>query len=526
MKRFALLLTLLPSLLLAQSVPNGGTITQGQVWTTEQWTAAWQAKVDTIGGILTSPNVLGHEDLGSLSTPSTTPLLLHASGNSGGDASIAANGGTGSLDGTLVAVASGGATLNGGPFVNYPQTAAESAASVTPVNYYVEPCNINRYGINTSPGITDMSGALANEMLACTSVYIPAGSYLAGVTVPNTYHMVIYGDGPSSILVQKSSGSVFSWSTSSIVAPWETIKDLGFDGTNGTAPTIATAGVGALTLQSLFFNNVPTGSDSIFVNGAAGTYEHDTRLLGIQIYSFQAGNAGVEFGPLASDTQIDHLIMSGGPTSPFLVTYCVEFDNGATTIQMSNSHPYNCATHIIYGAGSNNSLLFADDTFDNASGGDLFSISGSTGISVTGSFFEATNAGKNAVTLANDTAVSLVNNQFNSVSGGGYAVSETGSTDYTYVTAGSVGTTANWTAGVNNIIGTHSQVCSLTGAANIGCNGLGTYTVSSLPTCNAGRKYETAVVTDASSPTYNGTLTGGSSTKIPVFCNGSAWVAH
>jgi hypothetical protein len=50
--------------------------------------------------------------------------------------------------------------------------------------------------------------------------------------------------------------------------------------------------------------------------------------------------------------------------------------------------------------------------------------------------------------------------------------------------------------------------------------------VSSLPVCNAnmaGREY---MVTDASSPTYNGSLTGSSSTVTIALCNSTAWVAH
>lgn len=52
------------------------------------------------------------------------------------------------------------------------------------------------------------------------------------------------------------------------------------------------------------------------------------------------------------------------------------------------------------------------------------------------------------------------------------------------------------------------------------------YTVASLPTCSASTKNTWAVVTDANSPTYNGALTGGSTTIVPVFCNGSAWTSH
>lgn len=51
------------------------------------------------------------------------------------------------------------------------------------------------------------------------------------------------------------------------------------------------------------------------------------------------------------------------------------------------------------------------------------------------------------------------------------------------------------------------------------------YTVSGLPAASAALKGARAFVTDASSPTFLGTLTGGSTTVCPVFCNGTTWVA-
>lgn len=51
-------------------------------------------------------------------------------------------------------------------------------------------------------------------------------------------------------------------------------------------------------------------------------------------------------------------------------------------------------------------------------------------------------------------------------------------------------------------------------------------TVAALPTCNATRKGYTIVVSDASSPTYNATVTGGSTSVIDVICNGTNWTAH
>jgi hypothetical protein len=46
-----------PWLALAQSIPNGGTITQGEVWSVGQWSAAWATKVDTTNGLLTTPTL-------------------------------------------------------------------------------------------------------------------------------------------------------------------------------------------------------------------------------------------------------------------------------------------------------------------------------------------------------------------------------------------------------------------------------------------------------------------------------------
>lgn len=55
---------------------------------------------------------------------------------------------------------------------------------------------------------------------------------------------------------------------------------------------------------------------------------------------------------------------------------------------------------------------------------------------------------------------------------------------------------------------------------------LPTTTVASLPTCAAAQKGLLYSVSDALSPTYNGPVTGGGPTTVPVFCNGSIWTAH
>jgi hypothetical protein len=52
------------------------------------------------------------------------------------------------------------------------------------------------------------------------------------------------------------------------------------------------------------------------------------------------------------------------------------------------------------------------------------------------------------------------------------------------------------------------------------------YRVATLPVCGASLRGAMASVSDATNPTYNGSLTGGGGATIPVFCNGSAWTAH
>lgn len=48
-------------------------------------------------------------------------------------------------------------------------------------------------------------------------------------------------------------------------------------------------------------------------------------------------------------------------------------------------------------------------------------------------------------------------------------------------------------------------------------------TVAKLPTCDAYSAGIVMVVTDATTPTYNGSLTGGGAVVVTVLCTGAAW---
>ncbi len=51
-------------------------------------------------------------------------------------------------------------------------------------------------------------------------------------------------------------------------------------------------------------------------------------------------------------------------------------------------------------------------------------------------------------------------------------------------------------------------------------------TVAALPACNATTRDQIRVATDVTTATYNASVSGGGATRIPVYCNGTAWTAH
>lgn len=111
-----------------------------------------------------------------------------------------------------------------------PQSAAESAASVTPTNFFYAVGNINRYGNNNVPGTTDMTTALNNALLVASksnaniggaAVYLPAGIYAfsSDINMPmgdpyllggGAYAVSMYGDGREQTILKAISGGSFT----------------------------------------------------------------------------------------------------------------------------------------------------------------------------------------------------------------------------------------------------------------------------------------------------------------------------
>lgn len=94
----------------------------------------------------------------------------------------------------------------------YPITAAEIAAGVTPSDYAYPPGDVRRYGTNATPGITDMTGALAAAFAVSAThpAIIPNETLLhtALLTVPD--YGTVTGGGRNSAIMKGYNGDQIS----------------------------------------------------------------------------------------------------------------------------------------------------------------------------------------------------------------------------------------------------------------------------------------------------------------------------
>lgn len=85
----------------------------------------------------------------------------------------------------------------------YPQTLAEAAAGVTPVNFQYPPYTVDRYGTNTIPGTTNMTTAINNAALAAgvgSTVRFLGASYAFNGTLTKYAGQIWQGAGYSTII--------------------------------------------------------------------------------------------------------------------------------------------------------------------------------------------------------------------------------------------------------------------------------------------------------------------------------------
>ncbi len=313
---------------------------------------------------------------------------------------------------------------------------AQTIVPASPVDAYAT-VSIKTFGAKCVGPSHDDTAAIEGAISSgATAVFIPpsaAGCAFSALTMPTTPGFILFGVGPGSKLIQTGSG--ISWPVNLSIGYYSpTIANLTIDGTAGTGHSIDTSYAGGGTLRNLYFNNVPIGYDSILIDGSSTTYTHDDRVLGVQIYSTTAGNAGIGLGAHSSDDQIRDLIMNGN----FDVGYGVYAADGAQSANIADSHPYNLAHSAFYGAASATTSLnfqFSNDTFDNARD-DLVVLNNFSSPLLSNDFFEAVQSGKNALTLNNTNGTSILNLSADGVSGAGYIVDETGTSSQTSIVGG------------------------------------------------------------------------------------------
>lgn len=287
--------------------------------------------------------------------------------------------------------------------------------------------------------------------------FVPEGNFkYTTLTIPQVVGFCFFGIGPTSKLIQTGAGIKFPSMTNYCFDSHGTIRDLGFDGTSGTANTLDTSFCQTLDLLNLSFFNVPTGFTSLKLDGnpnGGGTYMHDVRVKNLRIYHSVAavGNAGVALGAWASDSSIDGFIMNGN----FTVNYCLTAVANAQTIKVSNSHPYNAKINVVRLNGNNGNFQWDECTFDNSLS-DVFYQAGSINGLFTNCFFEAVNSGQRGIVFDNSYNNIMFNTSFTAPVGGGVAcVQEINGSSGNKVIGGTVDNSSNWT-NLFNLSGTGS----------------------------------------------------------------------
>jgi hypothetical protein len=348
-------------------------------------------------------------------------------------------------------------------------TTADDGLVVTPTSgtagrykrVYDGPVNVVWFGA-VGDGTTDDTVAIQAAInCGATSVYIPSKTFLvSNLLMPNVFNFVLFGDGPSSILKQKSgaSNAMIYWATASIVYNEQTVHNLGIIGTSGSQHSIDLSGSGGTTVHDIYFTDVPAGKTGIYMNGAAATQVHDLRVRNIQIYySSSAGHSGIRCGPLCTDSEIEDFIMNGGLN----VDYCIYMDSGAIANNVRGSHPYNAKINVMKLVGSNDYCSFNDVDFDRAEQ-NVVEIEATQILTFTHCHFRAVQSSKSAVNITGASKASFVNCKWQGEAGSTSCVVADSSTSNIFIFGGSIASTASFST-LFNLGGTASWARGIAG---------------------------------------------------------------
>lgn len=321
--------------------------------------------------------------------------------------------------------------------------------------------------------------------------------------------------------------------------------DAGIGVTTGTWNTI----VGALAGQ-----NVGAGGFNVHIGeqaGASATGSNNVSVGPGAMSSFTGSNS-VAIGADALKVSSENVHTAVGYQALQNYTAGTPFQNGCTAI--GNSALNACTTGAGNTAIGHQAMLVTTTGYENCAVGDF-----AMGTSTTSQWCVAVGvqALQNLTFGSNNTAVGLSsmvnlttgtdntslgfnagngpNNGLNQQTTGSFNTwigDLTGSSTSTQLSQCTV-IGANALGGRSNAvflgrIGTdvvYSGITVLGPNAVAGGNSIIPYTVSTLPAASAALKGARAHVTDATAPTFLGTLTGGGTVVCPVFCNGTIWVS-
>lgn len=405
------------------------------------------------------------------------------------------------------------------------------------VNNGVEKSYINNSGGYVIPAFTSTNallaggGSLANPISGTgTTNYLPkwTGTGTQGdssMQQDASGNITITGGSGASVLkLDKSTGAQLSLSGAT-----GTTNYVSLEATNATNPDLNIY-IGGSIRQSI------SNSGVVKINNLSGSGDRvvsadsNGNLLISTAPTAPTPTAGDNSTKIATTAYVDSAVSAG--SGSYVTLTGNQTVSGVKTFFGSGTSQINGISF----SNNGTALLSAPLTFTNSStGAGVYSSNTGGGY---GLYNQNTSngVGINVVNINNGVGISLSNQASgngelisNSGSGIGLYISNTSSTGGRglVIDSGSAGT-GDLFQGRNNgtITSNLTKQGVMSATSFIASNGtirLKSYTVATLP---AGTQGDTAYVTDATSPTYLGTLTGGGSVVCPVFYNGTAWVSH
>lgn len=242
----------------------------------------------------------------------------------------------------------------------------------------------------------------------------------------------------------------------------------------------------------------------------------------------------VDLSKMAFNTNTTHVSVAGGNFK----AYESEFFNSTTLVAVSNSASIVDLDHNTF-ANNTNYVTASVATTNVRIGHDNVNLSAAAGTSLANSNVKSpTIASADPLPLPpyGDTFIVTGSTGFGNLAGGWAGRKITLIFSGALTVFSSVGTTNSmFLKGSQNFVtGPNSTLTLVHNGSQwveVGAQGqtpslLGQTIVANLPTCSAASLGLLYAVSDATSPTYNATLTGGGSVAVPAFCNGANWVAH